>query len=295
MNESVPADIQKKTWFFQGIEMGHAISRFDSLSHFEGGYEAEVVQLHFGLKGDYKFHHKQLDKSFDLIGGHQNILYSPKFDMTVHNKTLEIETFGIRFPKHRFLQFTENSNDLLKRFNERVISGKPTILSDQWGPINTSMQLVIRQIVDSKFSGVLQNIFLLSKSLELLVLAAESCEITSSRTENYIKNKADKERLIAARDLINNNLHQPPTLTQVAQRVGLNEYKLKRGFQEMFNNTVFGYLTEQRLDLAMHCLQDTDQTVAEIAYDLGYSTPQHFHHQFKKKFNVTPNSVRNNP
>jgi len=295
MERSVPPQVQRKTWSFQGIEMGHAVSSFDSLSSFEGGISEEVVQLHFGLRGDYRFHYKQLDRSFDLIGGHQNILYAPQFDMVVQNKTMEIETFGIRFPKDRFLQFTENSSDLLQRFNERVMTGSATILSDQWGPISTSMQLVIQQIVHTKFTGVLQNIFLLSKSLELLVLSAESCESASNRTQDYIKKKADKEKIIAARDLINSNLQDPPTLSEVAKRVGLNEYKLKRGFKEMFKNTVFGYLTEQRLDLAMHFLRDTDKTISEIAYGLGYATPQHFHHQFKKRFHVTPNSARINP
>ena len=42
-------------------------------------------------------------------------------------------------------------------------------------------------------------------------------------------------------------------------------------------------------------LLDTRKTSAEIAYELGYSTPQHFNNAFKKKFGVTPNSVRINP
>jgi AraC family transcriptional regulator, transcriptional activator of the genes for pyochelin and ferripyochelin receptors len=74
--------------------------------------------------------------------------------------------------------------------------------------------------------------------------------------------------------------------------VGLNEYKLKRGFKEMFNTTVFGYLTEQRLQLAHQFLRDTQKTAAEISSDLGYATPQHFNNAFKKKFGVTPYSVR---
>jgi AraC-like DNA-binding protein len=61
----------------------------------------------------------------------------------------------------------------------------------------------------------------------------------------------------------------------------------------MFNNTVFGYLTEQRLQLAWQYLRDTEKTAAEISMDLGYSTPQHFNNAFKKKFGITPFSVKN--
>jgi AraC-like DNA-binding protein len=77
--------------------------------------------------------------------------------------------------------------------------------------------------------------------------------------------------------------------------VGLNEYKLKRGFKETFNTTVFGYLADQRLNLAQQYLRDTDKTAAEISAELGYCTPQHFNNAFKRKFGFTPYSVRNNP
>src|SRR5206468_11676890 len=111
----------------------------------------------------------------------------------------------------------------------------------------------------------------------------------------FIKTKTDKEKIIAVRDVINEHLTCPPNLSQIAKMVGLNEYKLKRGFKETFNTTVFGYLTDQRLNLAQQYLRDTDKTAAEVSFELGYSTPQHFNNAFKKKFGITPYSVRNNP
>ncbi len=65
--------------------------------------------------------------------------------------------------------------------------------------------------------------------------------------------------------MINDRVHCRSNLSEIAQHVGLNEYKLKRGFKETFNNTVFGYLTEQRLQLAKQYLLDTQQTAAEIS------------------------------
>jgi len=58
---------------------------------------------------------------------------------------------------------------------------------------------------------------------------------------------------------------------------------------------VFGYLADQRLQLTQRFLRDTNKTAAEISLELGYSTPQHFNNAFKKKFGITPFSVRNNP
>jgi AraC-like DNA-binding protein len=127
------------------------------------------------------------------------------------------------------------------------------------------------------------------------VLCADACEASERKTETFIKTKTDKEKIIAVRDLINERVHCPPNLSEIARHVGLNEYKLKKGFKETFNNTIFGYLTDQRLQLARQYLVDTQQTAAEISTQLGYATPQHFNNAFKKKFGVTPFSVRNNP
>ena len=281
------------SWEFDGIRMGHAISRFHTLTSFNASSaNTDMVRLHIGLKGNYSFRYQQLDTTFDLIGGHHNILYSKDFDMTVENRTLELETFGVQFPKETFLRFTQNSTDLLKRFAEKIIKDKSVLLTDQWGAVDPPIQQVVDQVLHNRYAGDLQQLFLLSKSIEILVLCAESCQKTSNKKDVFLKSNADKEKIIAARDLVNESVHCPPSLSEIAAAVGLNEYKLKRGFKETFQTTVFGYLTDQRLLLARRYLLDTEKTAAEIAYELGYSTPQHFNNAFKSHFGHTPDSIR---
>ncbi len=283
------------TWQCDEIKIGHAVSKFNKLTSFPASSQNDVVRLHFGMKGDYWFSYKQLNKSYDLIGGHHNIMYSKEFDIVVRNKTLELETFGIQFPKELFISFTQNANEHLQRFAQSIMEDKSVMLSEHWGSIDSSIQQVIQQIIHCKYAGDIKKLFLLSKTIELLVLTAESYYASANKKGLFIKSKTDKEKIIAVRDLINEKLNCPPNLSQIAKTVGLNEYKLKRGFKETFNNTVFGYLTEQRLHLAHQYLRDTEKTAAEISAELGYSTPQHFNNAFKKKFGITPHSVRNNP
>jgi AraC family transcriptional regulator, transcriptional activator of the genes for pyochelin and ferripyochelin receptors len=286
------------TWEFDGIRMGHAISKFRTLTEFTAtSAMTDVVRLHLGLRGNYSFRYRQLDTTFDLIGGHHNLLYSKDFEMTVYNRTLELETFGVQFPRETFLNFTANATDLLKRFSERIINGEPVILTDDWGAVNPAIHQVIDHIIHHRYTGDLQRLFLLSKSIELLVCCAESCEQagkTQTQTQ-ILKSNTDKEKILAARDLVNARIDSPPSLTEIARSIGLNEYKLKRGFKETFQTTVFGYLTAQRLQLARRYLLDTRKTAAEIAFELGYCTPQHFNNAFKKHFGHTPDSVRKNP
>jgi AraC family transcriptional regulator, transcriptional activator of the genes for pyochelin and ferripyochelin receptors len=180
----------------------------------------------------------------------------------------------------------------LKRFCEQVVEGKSVILSEKWGAIDADIQNALHDLVHSNFTGAIQDAFLLSKSIELLVMSVESCGNARQNQPLFIKTKGDKEKIIAARDFINTKITNPPNLSEVSKAVGLNEYKLKRGFKEMFNNTVFGYLTEQRLHLAHRTLLDTEKSAAEIATDFGYGTPQYFNNAFKKKFGETPLAIK---
>lgn len=281
------------TWEFDGIRMGHVVSTFHALTRFTAvSPMTDVVRLHIGLKGNYSFHYRQLASTYHLIGGHHNILYSKDFEMTMENRTLELETFGVQFPKATFLRFTQGANDLLKRFADKIMDGESVLLSDHWGAVDPAIQQAVDQILHHRYTGDLRRLFLLSKSIEMLVLCAESCRQAEDRKESFLKSSSDKEKIIAARDLVNQRVQSPPSLSEIATAVGLNEYKLKRGFKETFQTTVFGYLTSQRLLLARRYLLDTQKTAAEIAYELGYSTPQHFNNAFKKHFGHTPDSIR---
>ncbi|HTJ12845.1 MAG TPA: AraC family transcriptional regulator [Dinghuibacter sp.] len=297
-------------WNIDGIRLGHAVSRFKPVGPTElsgraapgegaSGDDApkpeapDVVRLHFGLRGNYSFTYRQLGRTFDLIGGHHNLMYSREFNISVEPHSPEIETFGVQFPRDRFIELTRGASDALQRFAQHIIDGENVLFSEYWGALDPGMETVIRQIIQCAYGGDLKRLFLLSKSIELLVLSADAC--AEQKETVFLKNKTDRERIIAARDLVNGRLDDPPNLSEIARSVGLNEYKLKRGFKETFRNTVFGYLSEQRLQLAMERLRDTDKTAAEIAVELGYASPQHFNNAFKKKFGRTPQSVRINP
>ena len=284
-----------RQWQVNGIQVGHLVTQYGSHQTVKASNNTEFVRLHFGLKGDYQFNYLQLARQFDLAGGHHNIMYSNGIDLEVYNKPLVIETFGVDFPKETFIAFANNSHDLVNRFIESVLAGQPAILSPVWGTVDAKIQSVVDEVLLSPYQAKLQEVFLLAKSLELLVLCIDNYSTLLARQHKHIKTTADKEKLIAARDYINARVATPPNLTEVARAVGMNEFKLKHGFKELFQSTVFGYLTERRLNLARQYLLDTQKTAAQIATDLGYSSPQHFNQQFRNRFGVTPNSIRNTP
>ena len=76
--------------------------------------------------------------------------------------------------------------------------------------------------------------------------------------------------------------------------MGMNEFKLKAGFKQVFGISMFDYLIKKRMQEARSLLLETDKPIKEIASLTGYSTKQSFLNAFKKYFHDTPGSFRKN-
>lgn len=286
---------QLRWWEYESLQLVHVRSRFQDLISYPASNQDDAVRLHFGLRGQHDFSHLQLKRTFKQVGGQQNILYSQNFDIEVQNKSLEIETFGIRFSVDQFVHYTAAASPELQRFADRILQGKGALLSQSFRPITAPMHAAIQSVLRCGYTGEMRRLFLTAKSLELLVHTAESHAQPLPHKSRFLVRPGDRDKIFAARDLVEQRLAAPPGLDEIAREVGLNVYKLKGGFKEVFGTTVFGHLRAERLRLAMRDLRDTQKTATEIAMDLGYASPQHFSTAFKQKYGITPASVRNNP
>jgi len=63
-------------------------------------------------------------------------------------------------------------------------------------------------------------------------------------------------------------------------------------FFEKYNQSIFTFLSNQRLDQAYQGLLKTDIPMKILAHKIGYSHVNHFITAFKNKFGVTPGSLR---
>ena len=109
---------------------------------------------------------------------------------------------------------------------------------------------------------------------------------------------AEIERIREARRIIITHYANPPSISRLARQVGLNEFKLKKGFKAVFGTTIFGYVREHRMQLAKSLLLSGDMNVTEVSCAVGYSNASHFALSFRKEFGVNPGELavsRKNP
>ncbi|MEX0270782.1 helix-turn-helix domain-containing protein [Leptolyngbyaceae cyanobacterium UHCC 1019] len=151
-----------------------------------------------------------------------------------------------------------------------------------------AMRSLVQQMWDCPFSGGIKQVYLQSKALELIALQLTALQEPSpSHSSDNLKPQT-LSRVYQAAELLRSHLDHPLSQIELAQRVGVSDRTLRRGFQVVFGTTVCGYLLEQRLIQAEQLLCQTNWTVAEVAHRTGYSNQGHFAAAFKRKFGMTP-------
>lgn len=91
-------------------------------------------------------------------------------------------------------------------------------------------------------------------------------------------------------------LHEAPghpwTTEALAREVATSKQTLVRRFSTFAGTTPGAYLTRWRMDLAAHRLRDTDDTLDEIAADVGYTSVYAFSRAFSRERSLPPGRYR---
>lgn len=82
-------------------------------------------------------------------------------------------------------------------------------------------------------------------------------------------------------------------LQEIAEKVGYSKYHMNRMFAKSTGKTIHNYIKERRLFEAAELLSNTDDSIVDIALQVGYTSQQAFTKAFKQQFDCTPQVYRN--
>jgi len=268
--------------------VNHNVKKY-RIYHPSGNYPS--ILMNFTLNGTNAGRSNITGESYRIEASRHNLVYFPhtNMDFTIESSTAQF--FGIQFSENFFYGFVDNSSIILCEFWEKVEKKEEAFLvKNKCFYTTPNMKSAISDIMNSNKKGYLKKLYLESKIIEILMLLLEQAE---SYSKVYISvSKSDKEKLHAVKELIEQNLLQQFSLREFSFSVGLNEFKLKMGFRELFGRTVFGYINELRMDYAKKLILNENRSIAEVADSLGYSEPHHFSYAFKRKFGFSPGVLK---
>lgn len=191
------------------------------------------------------------------------------------------------FFRHLSERYTEYFGSAYLRFGR----GETFFIAPKNLSIPIALSVALNDLEVSQMMGNASPMYLEAKVTECLSLFMRETE-GKEPVNAKIVGFSDRDKIYQARDIICSEYLNPPSLHDLALRVGTNECTLKAGFKEAFRTTVFNYLFDYRMNIAIHYLLDTNKSIGEVAGLVGYEHQAHFCTAFKRKFNVTPSEYR---
>ncbi|TAF06167.1 MAG: AraC family transcriptional regulator [Nostocales cyanobacterium] len=160
---------------------------------------------------------------------------------------------------------------------------------ERHGKTTSAMQMALQQLLNCPYQGNTKRVYLESKVWELMALVVDQfLESQTMETNSKTLNAEDIERIHYASEILLAQLDQPPSLMELARMVGINDNKLKVGFKQVFNTTVFGYLHDCRMERSRQMLAAGKLSVTETAKAVGFANRGYFAASFRRKFGVNP-------
>ncbi|MAQ76587.1 MAG: hypothetical protein CL613_09680 [Aquimarina sp.] len=150
--------------------------------------------------------------------------------------------------------------------------------------------LVIEEFKNEKayYQEIISNA--ISTILSIIVRNISTKYNTSKKEISYNNNKIDQILSHIRQHVYDNNKTK---ISFLADKFNMSQSSISTYFKRKTGESIHQYVTKYKMKLVEQRLQHTDLTIAEIAYQLGFTDESHLTKTFKKHFDVSPKQYRN--
>ncbi|WP_326610305.1 AraC family transcriptional regulator [Streptomyces scopuliridis] len=99
-------------------------------------------------------------------------------------------------------------------------------------------------------------------------------------------------RMLRARDAMDRAYAQPLDVPALARIAHVSEAHFARTFRATFGETPHRYLQRRRVERAMSLLRETDRSVTDICFQVGFGSPGTFSRTFRAIVGRSPREYR---
>ncbi|MGD6776813.1 response regulator [Sutcliffiella horikoshii] len=125
-------------------------------------------------------------------------------------------------------------------------------------------------------------------------LRSETKQLLEGMKQSYDShcNHLEADTIQQIKQYIIDHSHQDISLDTLARKVGLSPIYISKMFKEKQGINYIDFLTECRMEKAKRLMSNSEKSIKEITFEVGYHDPNYFSKVFKKMTNVSPKEYR---
>ncbi len=256
--------------------------------------DTDVIVMDFILSGERRLWDKRSNETSKLIAErtHNLMLLKKGTYHSIKKGMQEHDQFVVVLSVPFFLRLIDQSLRMHTDFVSAVFSGKEIQLASDFLGMSQEMRTLIGNVRNCSRKGSFHRLCLEIKITELLMLQYEQLYLLQEKGDSRNDQiDSDTERLENARNILETDYQDPPTIKQLALKVGMNEFALKSKFKKVYLSTIHSYVVKVRMQKASLLIRQKNVLVKEVALEVGYQNPSHFSAAFKEFYGFGPSEL----
>lgn len=204
-----------------------------------------------------------------------------------HEKSAKanVLVFSIEFEPEFLAQWDIQSVFAEEAIHENIHGLQINICKETQGMMNALLSTSVVGGFAEKLAQIELSLGLLRKAIHQIGSINDTYSVPAC---GFLNNNTEREKVLQAKDILDQEFEQMLTIKELSRRVAINECYLKKGFKTMFGKTINEYQQGLRIAKAKALLQTQAYSVSDVAHTLGYSSISHFSTAFKKATNMKP-------
>ncbi|RKN85578.1 helix-turn-helix domain-containing protein [Paenibacillus ginsengarvi] len=176
-------------------------------------------------------------------------------------------------------------------YRYRSLPGVPTMLSNlDMRFMETHMMEVVEEIEQRRIGYKMGANSILQSLLVHILRAGNYKEPQQADAWIDVDHKA--YLLGLAVKMLQDNPARFPTVKQLADMVSVSEVHLRRLFHKYYRMSPSRFVRHLKVQESKHMLRDTSVSISEIAYSLGFESPNYFSKVFQQENGCSPSDFR---
>ena len=164
-----------------------------------------------------------------------------------------------------------------------LLAARTPVVYDALG--TPDLQRVLLELVQPRPAPAWDGFFYQFKAQELVYYLFRELSQRAA-TPGYSLRPAEVEALFQVRDQVLASLAAPPSPSQLARSIGMNETKFSGLFRQIFGASLYQYYQAARMGEAKRRLAHF--SVSEVGYQLGFANLSHFTRLFARHHGLNP-------
>jgi AraC-like DNA-binding protein len=247
--------------------------------------DSSFIQFHFCLKGNAKFIFNEGRYALEVSEESSLLLYNTQMDLPLNLElhanswlvsiVMTIRKFHSLFSKEaNYIPFLSKENKDKKYYSQEKVT--------------PAIAVILSQLMNYHLHPSIKELYIRGKVYELISLYFNRTDDTDMDQCPFLVSEDNVKRIRKAKEIMIARMSEPPSLTELAEEIGLSLKKLKEGFKQIYGDSVYGFLFDYKMEYSRKMLEYGQHNVNEVGLKVGYSTASHFIAAFKKKYGTTP-------